>query len=250
MARLNIEDSLFSDSRFIDLCVRLKSEIKAIGWWVKVARLAQSYWKNGQELIPDSVYKFGKFPSALIDSGIIEKRENGYYLKGSEQFFAWIFSCVENGRKGGRPRKDVEIIVKHETHGITHEKPTQNLPTLTPTPTHKKEKEKKEKTKTLRPDGLGLTRSIAERWNFYAEKNYLQKAPSFGTKAFEKYHKAAQKWLDDYPAIDQWEKIIRVAVKQENTISGWRPDYMHIFRNTNPHKYLTEFEINEKIERA
>lgn len=104
MPRLNVEDRLFTDARFISLCVLLRSDVKALGWWVKVAFIAQSYWKNNKELIPFAVYKFGKFPKELIESGLIERRENGYYLVGSEEHFAWIFSKVENGKLGGKAR--------------------------------------------------------------------------------------------------------------------------------------------------
>jgi hypothetical protein len=135
MSRLNIEDSLFADARFMDFCVMLKSEVKAIGWWVKVARLAQSYWKNNKELIPEAAYKFHRFPKELIDCKIVEKRLSGYYLCGSEENFAWIFSQVENGKRGGRPRQVANITQEQHNPNSTLAKPTANPPTPTPTPT-------------------------------------------------------------------------------------------------------------------
>jgi len=113
----------------------LKSEVKAIGWWVKVARLAQSYWKNNKELIPEAAYKFHRFPKELIDCKIVEKRLSGYYLCGSEENFAWIFSQVENGKRGGRPRQVANITQEQYNPNSTLAKPTANPPTPTPTPT-------------------------------------------------------------------------------------------------------------------
>lgn len=141
MARINIEDSLFEDRHFQSFIVLMKSEIKAIGWWYKAAKVAQVYWKNNKELIPEEVFRFHKFPRALLDSGLLRKRENGYYFHGSEKNFAWIFSKVENGKKGGRPLKASDIIEKQETYDITYGKATNNplTPSLTPslTPTTK-----------------------------------------------------------------------------------------------------------------
>lgn len=80
MARINIEDSLFTDPCFIKLCMLMKSEIKAIGYWVKCARLAQEYWKRDKQLIPVEIYEWQKFPAYLEQSGIVIKNKNGYYF--------------------------------------------------------------------------------------------------------------------------------------------------------------------------
>lgn len=126
MARIDIEDSLFTNARFIKLCVLLKSEIKAIGYFVKVARVAQSYWKHDNGLIPEDVYIFNKFPKELVDSTLVVKRDNGYYLHGSERSFAWISSKVKNGKKGGRPLQPIEIIEDTITYVETYAKATNN----------------------------------------------------------------------------------------------------------------------------
>jgi hypothetical protein len=123
MARLNIEESLFSDECFLQLSILLKSEIKAIGYFVQVAMLAQFHWKHGKKLIPKSVYKLKKFPRALIESGMIREMENGYYLHGSAKNFEWIVKKVENGKKGGRPSQVVEKNTKQETEGYDLGKP-------------------------------------------------------------------------------------------------------------------------------
>lgn len=145
MARVNVEDSLFTDDVFIKLCAMLRSEIRAIGYWVKVARLAQSYWMNDQNLIPKEVYNWQKFPKQFIDSGMVRECENGFYLHGSGKNFAWIYAKVENGKKGGRPTSNtqqVESKKKDESYDITETKATDNPPTLTPTPPPTKKKKK------------------------------------------------------------------------------------------------------------
>jgi hypothetical protein len=130
MARLNIEDSLFDDKRFIKLAALFNSKIKAIGWWVVVAKVAQSYWKDGKEHIPESIYKYNKIPKEFIESGLIEKTEFGYYLAGSEENFAWISSKVANGKKGGRPPQVIETKEEGLTYAESYGKATDNPLTL------------------------------------------------------------------------------------------------------------------------
>jgi len=162
MARLNIEDSLFDDPRYIKLCAMMKSEARALGWWVKVARLAQSYWKHDKQLIPKEVYKFNRFPKHLIESKMVEQRINGFYLSGSEKNFAWIVSQVSNGQKGGRPPQHTENMDKRQTHGQTHSKPTgkptRNPLTLTLTPSQENNINTKDR---IDPEKL------ADVWNRY-----------------------------------------------------------------------------------
>jgi hypothetical protein len=165
MARINIDESLFTDPRFISLCVLLKSEIKAIGWWVKVARLAQTYWKLDKQLIPFDAYEFAKFPKKLLDSGIVEKRESGYYLRGSEENFAWIYQKVISGRKshgGGRPLKSLENKQRQNNGKTTAKQPL--TPTLTPTPTHKEEVYICDNKKLTEEDCINIENLIAEKY--------------------------------------------------------------------------------------
>lgn len=127
MARISIDDSLRDDPRFISCCVALNSKIKALGWWVELATVAQAYWKQNMSLIPEQVYNWNKFPKCFVESSLVEKRGAGYYLRGSERNFAWIFAQVENGKKGGRPSQVIENKENTLTHGLTHEEPTANL---------------------------------------------------------------------------------------------------------------------------
>src|SRR5690606_4238081 len=88
----------------------------------------------------------------FIATGMVEERENNYYLHGSEENFAWILANVRNGLKGGRPRKDAEIIEKPITQQESHRKATENLPSPTPT---QKEKNTKKSSATASPTPNG-----------------------------------------------------------------------------------------------
>ncbi len=99
MARLNLEDKLFNDSRFRALMRRL-GEKMAIGEWVLVARAAQEYWIKDRGLIPLNIWDLNEFSDELLRCELVEKRDDGYYLKGSENYFAWYEDKCKLAKKG------------------------------------------------------------------------------------------------------------------------------------------------------
>ena len=115
MARINIDDSLFTDLRFEIIVSKIGIDV-AVGQFVRIVKSAQKYWLDGKQKIPENIYKLGEFSSYFIDSGMVIKHDDGLYLSGSEEQFAWIVSRRENGQKGGRPKKNNNL-----------EKPNDNL---------------------------------------------------------------------------------------------------------------------------
>lgn len=103
MARINIEDSLFKDSRFIDLCIHFKDKQKSLGCLVWAFIVAQKHYLNEENdrLIPYDEWKTQGCDDVLINLGFAEKKDNGIYVCGSEKQFAWLIQRVEAGRKGG-----------------------------------------------------------------------------------------------------------------------------------------------------
>jgi hypothetical protein len=104
MARINVEDTLWSDPRFLKLCIALGDEMKAIGAIVLAWKLAQKYWCPDKKPIPEAA--FSELPSALITSGLAEKLNDGIRMRGSEEHFSWWFERREAGRKGGQISAD------------------------------------------------------------------------------------------------------------------------------------------------
>lgn len=99
MARINIEDNLWSDPRFLKLCIALGDEVRAIGAVVLAWKLAQKYWCPDRDPIPEPA--FDGLPAELISCGLAEKLDNGIRMRGSEEHFSWWFNRQESGRKGG-----------------------------------------------------------------------------------------------------------------------------------------------------
>lgn len=139
MSRINVEDSLFADVRFNLLSQKIGMPM-ATGYFVLICRVAQRYWIDGCQLIPKSVWKMHCFPDEFIQCEIVKEEENGMYLCGSDDQFAWLVAKSNNGKKGGRPR-EINNITKathklRESYGKLRES-YGNPPTPTPTPTQK-----------------------------------------------------------------------------------------------------------------
>ncbi len=104
MARLNLEYKLLSDPRFKALSRKLGERL-AIGEWVAVAMAAQDYWAKEKSLIPPDIWDLNEFSEDLLRCHLVEKKDNGYYLKGSEEYFNWYLKMLEFGKKGVEARK-------------------------------------------------------------------------------------------------------------------------------------------------
>lgn len=99
MSRINIEESLFRDQRWINLLIKTGCQYKAMGLLASAWILAQQNW-----------LKFGYVPKKawpkdldiLIDVELAIVQEDGnIYVKGSKRSCSWLEQRVEAGRKGG-----------------------------------------------------------------------------------------------------------------------------------------------------
>lgn len=145
MARINVEDELFADFRFQDLCSTLGDIEKALGKMVRLWIVAQKYWVDNQALIPFQVFEKGPW-EACLNAGLVEKRDTGYYVCGSEKQFSWLTKASEAGKKSAKNRQEKYGTSQPLTQNV--EGPSNDLRTtlegrlkvsepltLTPTPT-------------------------------------------------------------------------------------------------------------------
>ncbi len=102
MARINIEETLWSDPRFMRLCVLLGDEMKAVGAIVLAWRTAQKHWCPDRQPIPRSDFTNAGLPLELVTSGLAETIGEGIRLRGSDEHFSWWFQRQDAGRKGGQ----------------------------------------------------------------------------------------------------------------------------------------------------
>ena len=108
MARINLEDSLYSDVRFMRLLCALRDPELALEIVVSAWQVAQRHWVRGQELVPEEKWRYIRHGDVLLEIGLARRSEAGIYVCGSTEHFAWLINSVEAGRRGGRKRSKVD----------------------------------------------------------------------------------------------------------------------------------------------
>lgn len=108
MARLNIEEDLFTDQRFLDLVIALGDVDRALGALVRCWRLGQKFWKYSDHGIPKKEWKTQRIRDEIIDVGMAEDLGDFVRVVQSEKHFGWIRERVESGRRGGISAQKVQ----------------------------------------------------------------------------------------------------------------------------------------------
>lgn len=137
MARINIDDSIHTDKRFMDLSLKLGSRERAMGELVYAWILAQRYWKTNVRLIPLNEWKRNLTkPDELLEFGFAELIDDLVYVCGSERQFAWLLQKQQAGRgnKGKFKKRTFDSVQSR----LTRDEPP------TPSPSHKKEEIRKQ----------------------------------------------------------------------------------------------------------
>ena len=106
MARINIEDSLFKDQRFTELCIKLGSRPLALGWLVEAWILAQEHVsaKNPTGKISVEKWESRRMNDLIIDVGLATVADRHVELAGSDKSFNWLTQRQEAASKGGVAR--------------------------------------------------------------------------------------------------------------------------------------------------
>ena len=101
MPRINMEDSLFCDDRFMRLVEIMGDRASALGSLVLAFKLAQKHWIPNKQLIPKD--EFGMIPNwgHIINCNLAKESDIGFYVKGTESCTEWWFNAQAKGRKGG-----------------------------------------------------------------------------------------------------------------------------------------------------
>ena len=117
MARINIDDSLFKDSRYINLLIKVGDKDKALGIVVSAWMVAQRFFLNEKydRLIPFSAWENQGCSNLLLEFGLAEKREKGVYVMGSNDQFGWLIQRSEAGKRkmgGADSHQEKQIVNK------------------------------------------------------------------------------------------------------------------------------------------
>lgn len=153
MARINIEDSLYKDNRFTDLCIAFGCKYKALGSLTALWALGQQYYKREQSPIPRDKWNEQRLPKELLDIGWAVEREDGIHVDGAAKQFKWLVDNQENASAGGkesakRPRDEKGRLLPKQTPsevqaaaGLSQANPSESsaptpTPSLSPTLIH------------------------------------------------------------------------------------------------------------------
>jgi len=104
LARINIEDSIFKDQRFIDLCILCGDSNTALGQLVFVWINAQKYFNSHGE-IPNEAWVTQKLSENVIKVKLAERSSTGVRVCGQKEQFAWIKQASDAGKKSAESRK-------------------------------------------------------------------------------------------------------------------------------------------------
>ncbi len=111
MARINVDEEYWADPRRMRLAIKLGNEFMADGAMLNAWKLAERFWfeRDGGEVqnkpIPLDAWTAAGLDDSIVEVGFAVKTDEGIYVKGTKERFAWRATRIENGKRGGRPKK-------------------------------------------------------------------------------------------------------------------------------------------------
>lgn len=243
MPRINIEDSIFKDNRYIELCIAAGSRITAIGALAWLFIEAQKHYIEHGE-IPLEAWENARLPDYLITTGWAVRSETGVRARGQEEQFAWLRQRVEAGRKGGLSKS--QAVAKRSLADAK-----QNVPSSSFSFSEEKEgimssavaDDSKKADQGGRESGP-TTRDLMELWNSLAHERLprvkLEDLEPGGkrdraAKARLKKHPDSQFWIDLINSINE-SKFCLGLVKAEPGKKVWRAHFDWILQVDVPAK--------------
>lgn len=173
MARINIEDSIYKDHRFVALMQKTGDYWKALGLLVGAWSLAQKHYldESNDRLIPFKDWQRTCF-EVLVEVGLAEVREKGIYIKGADSQFGWLVQRSNAGKSSAQSRKSMNDRSTDVQRKATVEQPLTLTLTPTLTPTLKNSNIKTPAVrKKLTPDQSELNSKI---WQAYSQAYHLR----------------------------------------------------------------------------
>jgi len=103
LARINIDDSLFKDNRFTDLCIALGSRRLALGAVVEAFVLAQQQVsiENPTGIVPEEKWIEQSIAPEIQRCRLAELKDGHFELVGAKEQFSWLLQRKIAALKGG-----------------------------------------------------------------------------------------------------------------------------------------------------
>lgn len=185
MARINIEDTLYRDPRWMELLLAVGNKFTALGMILTAWTLAQKYWAKGKFPIPGEEWDAAGLDQSIVKAGLASKVCEGdrsfYMMRGCEEQFEWLIQRQEAGRRGGitsaeRRTKMGQALLKQTQANASKSNP------LTPSPslTHNNNKETFEKD-----DPVSISTRIVNAISRFGYTNPTEAQQDLGTDAWQ-----------------------------------------------------------------
>jgi hypothetical protein len=157
MARINIEDSLYTDFRFLELHKKLDNLEMAIGAMVRAWTVAQKWYTSQWKMIPVSVWEKQKLNNFIIECGLATREGDFIKMAGADEQFSWLVQRSEAGKRSARSKAEKKsTVVESRSTVVNGSQPL----SLSLSPSLKKE-DTYLLTKSL-PDEIGMAWDV---WN-------------------------------------------------------------------------------------
>lgn len=127
MARVNIEESWWTDPRRFKLGEELGSLAMADGLVVQAWHLSQQFWGNGRKKIPMIIFQQIQNNQLLFRHKLALRQGGFVYVRGTSQFHEWYAQYKESGAKGGKSKAN-------RLKRTPSELPSERLPSPSPSP--------------------------------------------------------------------------------------------------------------------
>ncbi len=256
MARININDSLLSDPRFLKLAQEMGGTYQAIGIFYCAARVAMRHWAKG-ELIPSGEWNELGF-GVLVNCRLAEIKGDGIYLSGSEKEFDWYRRKCEQAKKAreGNPKETDETSSVRSSANIASGlelQPTYNpppAPAPAPAPVISPS-EKKINAVSSPPKSKRAKREVVESpvsalveiWNRHC--SHLHKCAALNDERIT----MGSARLVEFPDLTAWEDCAKAIAKSPwhngDNPRKWKADFTYFLRPATMVNFL-EDKIKER----
>lgn len=271
MARVNVEDSFYSDPRFLRLCTAIGDAAKAIGLCVLAWRLAQKFWSIGESLVPIDEFSDGGF-MPLLEVGLARREGDCIYVRGTKDQTAWLIQKRAAGKMGGKAKAakrklaDASGCLAKPSECLA--KPSKSNPlTLTPTLTLKEhtyvenqppgneppEQEAKPTKKAIDPVGSQSADAdmpavdLLAIWN--ANRGDLPAA-----KMTAQRRAKIKARLKEEPSAAYWEELVKklaaTPFARGQSDSGWIVNFSWLIKNDENHVKASEWKSGQGMSRG
>lgn len=222
MARINVEDELFTDKRFINLMMKLGSIEMALGALVRCWVVAQRYYKTSDRGIPLAEWNEQELKTEIIDVGLARIDGDFVVIAGGQKHFGWLRDRIDAGFNGGKKsgisrREIIEKFAKQNEAKRSKRKQNEPSSSSSSSSSLSFSSSKKE---NIRASGGENLRNI---WN--SQRGPLSECRELS----DKRRKAARALLLLKPDESYWEQVVqKIAASHFCTgggSQGWRADF-------------------------